>query len=68
MVKKNKPNCERITKFADVLFRQFRRQPNPNESQAESIITAKIFAHVYKTADYIFNDRAAVIKSDEGVC
>lgn len=67
MIKNNKPNCERISKHADILFRQFRRQPNPQENEEESIIVAKIFAHMYKTADYIFNDRAAIIKSAEGI-
>jgi len=25
MIKNNKPNCERVTRFVDILFRQFRR-------------------------------------------
>jgi len=33
----------------------------------EGELTKKIFCHMYKNATYIYNDRAAVIKSAEGI-
>lgn len=67
LIRYNTNNCERISRFADTLFNQFRRMPNPYEDIIEGEYTKKIFCHMYKCATYLYNDRGSVIKSVEGI-
>lgn len=67
IIRYNPPNCERMSRFADTLFNQFRRSPNPFTESMEGELTKKLFCHIYKNANYLYNDRASVIRSAEGI-
>jgi len=67
LIKFNPSNSERVTRFVDTLFVQFRRQPNPFEESIESELVKKIFCHMYKCANFIYYDRTSIVKSEEGI-
>ena len=63
IVKDNKENCERMTRFVDILFISLRRQSNEKDNN----LIVKLFCHLYKMSDYIYYDRSAIISSVEGI-
>lgn len=67
IIRQNSQSCDRISKFVDTLFLQFRRQPNPFELKTDGELSTKILAHMYKYASFLYDDRASVIKSQEGI-
>ena len=55
LIKENVENSDRLTRFASVLKNLFLR--------ADQNLILKIICHMYKTCNYIFNDRASVFLS-----
>ena len=52
--------CSRLTRFSEILAIQFYREQRK--------LVVKILKHMYKTADYLFKDRASVIHTEQGLC
>ena len=59
MIRDDEVNSERLTQFVDILKMQFLRM--------DKQFVGKIFCQMYKLAKFIFNDRASVILSSNGI-
>ena len=59
MIRDNEENSERLTQFIDILKIQFLR--------ADKGLVLKIVCHMYKMSRYIFDDRASVLLSENGI-
>jgi hypothetical protein len=58
LVKMNQQNCERLTKYNEVIYTQmFRFQ----------YASAKVFKEMYKRAQYIYGDKSSVFTHEEGL-
>lgn len=58
-----KENCERMTRFVDILLISLRRQSNEKDNN----LIVKLFCHLYKMSEYIYYERSAFISSVEGI-
>ena len=59
MIEDNEENSERLTQFIDILKIQLLRE--------DKDFVAKIICHMFKMAKFIFNDRASVLMSENGI-
>ena len=59
MIRHNEENSERLTQFVDILKIQLLR--------SDKTFVSKIICHMYKNSRYVFNDRASVLLSQNGI-
>lgn len=59
MIKLNKHNAEKITKYDSIIYSQL--------SKYDTKLISKIFKETYKRAQYIFGDKIAAIIHNEGI-
>ena len=59
LIKENVENSDRLTRYNATLKNQFLR--------ADQDLVLKLICHMYKTAEFIFNDRSSVFLSYRGI-